>query len=391
MEVEQEGCFPDASLTGELFTAEAPEQAIIGQMSMVKALAQSIQDKLPCHVEVNDLLSAGLAGLLDAAKCYDASQGRAFSTFAYSRVRGAILDSLPREVEQKDYFPGTSFNCGFTTVEAREQAIIGEMPMVKALAQSIHDKLPRHVEINDLLSAGILGLIDAASRYDTSQGTTFSTFAYSRVRGAILDNLRDEDCGSRTLRRKAKQIEVACNRLSTLFGRDPSESEVASLLQISLDEYRSLAQAVWLATIQSIDEEACSPNCYGELETDLLVNLIPDRSIQDPQSRLEQKENISLIHHAIESLPERQKTIITLYYYHGMTMSQIGSLIGVRESSISKMHAKALRNLRASMLDAVRAGCKHRDVALDSIRRRRKPMAAVPDMGAELAGLRKSA
>jgi RNA polymerase sigma factor for flagellar operon FliA len=390
MEVEQEGCFPNAFLTGEFATAEACKQAIMSEMSMVKDLAQSIQHKLSPHVEINDLLSAGTIGLIDAASRYDASQGTTFSTFAYCRVRGAILDSLRMEVEQEDYCPDMSLTGRFATAEAREQAIMGEMPMVKALAQSIHDKLPRYVEISDLLSAGIIGLIGAAGRYDTSQGTTFSTFAYSRVRGAILDSLRDEDCGSRTLRRKAKQIEVACNRLSTLFGRDPSESEVASFLQISLDEYRSRAQAVWMATIQSIDEEACSPNCYGEVETDLLVNLIPDRSIQDPQSRLEQKEDISLIHHAIESLPDRQKTIITLYYYRGMTMSQIGSLIGVKESGVSKMHAKALQKLKASMLDTAKAECKYTDATLDSIGGRRKPITAICDMDAEVAGLCKS-
>lgn len=245
---------------------------------------------------------------------------------------------------------------GFASDDARERAIIEQMPMVKALAKSVQNKLPQHVEIDDLLSAGVLGLIEAANRFDTSLGVAFSTFAYNRVRGAIFDSLRGEDAASQSMREKGKRLEKAVNRLSAIFGRIPTEAELASFLQISIKEYRLLVQKLWMLNIRSANEEASSERgCDGRGARDLLINLIPDRSTPDQQSCIEQGELIDRMHQAIDSLSERQKTVISLYYYREMTMSQISKIVGVNESCVSKTHAKALLNLKAAMRDASRA------------------------------------
>lgn len=282
---------------------------------------------------------------------------------------------------------------GFQSDAAREQAIIEQMSMVKALAISIESKLPRHVEMDDLLSAGVLGLIEAAGRFDASLGIAFSTFAYNRVRGAIVDSLRDEDAASQSLREKGKRIEKAIGRLSVIFGRMPTEAEVASFVQIPIGEYRSLVQRLWMLNIRSANEEASSEqSCDGRGPRDLLINLIPDRATPDQQSRLEQEELAGRMHRAIESLPERQKTVISLYYYREMTMSQISKVVEVNESCVSKTHAKALLNLKAAMRDASRAvDSDSEEVAQKSDIHVRKPMSASHNVSKQIAALRKRA
>lgn len=247
---------------------------------------------------------------------------------------------------------GASCAGGFASDEEREEAILSQIPLVKMLAQKIQGKLPRHIELEDLVSAGIYGLIESANRYDKSQSASFHTFCYNRIRGAIMDSLREEDFGSRNIRQKAKQVEDTYNRLTILFGRNPSESEMASNLRISLNEYRILRQDLWMLDIESVDEKCFTADGH---EQDLLINLIPDQSIIDPYTSLEQKEALFLMQQAVESLPEREKTVISLYYYSEMTMSQIGSQVGVKESAVSKTHAKALLLLNASMRESAKA------------------------------------
>jgi RNA polymerase sigma factor FliA len=280
---------------------------------------------------------------------------------------------------------GTPCAGGFASDEEREQAIMSQMPLVKMLAQKILEKLPQHIELDDLISAGIYGLIESANRYDKSQSASFHTFCYSRIRGAILDSLREEDFGSRNIRQKAKQVEDIYSRLTIHFGRNPSESEMASSLQISLSEYRNLRQDLWMLDIGSVDEKCFTAD--GR-EQDLLINLIPDQSTIDPYTSFEQKEALCLMQQAVESLPAREKTVISLYYYSEMTMSQIGSQVGVKESAVSKTHAKALLLLNASMRDSAKAERKAEETTHQAKTRDPKTLRATHSVTGLLAAFR---
>jgi RNA polymerase sigma factor for flagellar operon FliA len=288
-------------------------------------------------------------------------------------------------VFQKFCKPETSCVGGFASDEEREEAIMSQLSLVKMLAQKIQDKLPRHIELDDLVSAGIFGLIESASRYDKAQSASFHTFCYSRIRGAILDSLRDEDFGSRKIRQKAKQVEETLNSLTALFGRKPTEHEMASALQISIDKYRALQQNLWMLDIESADEQCFTAD--GR-EKDLLINLIPDQSTPDPYSTFEQKESIFLMQQAVESLPDRQKTVISLHYYSELTMSEIGSMVGVKVSAISKIHAKALLNLETSMREME---CRIQETTLQAEACECKPRRAEHNVPGLLAAFRKRA
>ena len=255
-------------------------------------------------------------------------------------------------------FVQKSENESFAPVAMRfgetEQAILSQKQIVNALAKRIQDKLPRHIELDDLRSAGYLGLVEAASRFDPQQGKTFSTFAYYRVKGAMLDSLRDEDTKTRTLRQKAKRIESASHHLSAEYGRLPTESEIARYLQISLREYQDLALALWLTNIQSMHDDVQNKFFPDEQSgSDPLLNTIPDPRWISPQEKIEKEELLLCMERAVEALPERQKKVIELYYNgdKDMTMKEIGAVLGVNESCVSKDHARALLNLKASMLE----------------------------------------
>jgi RNA polymerase sigma factor for flagellar operon FliA len=276
--------------------------------------------------------------------------------------------------------------CGFSSPEERDEAIISHMSLVRCIAKKIQDRLPRHIELGDLVSAGTFGLIDAANRYDPAEkNASFATFAYSRIRGEILDSLRDEDFGSRDVRKKAKEVDQVWSRLAILFGRKPTESEMASTLQLPLDEYRSLLQEIWMLSVISAHDERHTDEPG---ERDLLLNLIPDKAAIDAHSHVEREEAVSQMCRAVKDLPQRQQSVIMLYYYEEMSMKQIGSAFGINESSVSKTHAKALLNLKASMLDASRAASGLEETTLRPEPEYRKPQRTDRRI---LTGLRKSA
>jgi len=246
----------------------------------------------------------------------------------------------------------TLVNCGFSSQEARDQAIISHMPRVTSIARKIQNRLPRHVELSDLLSAGTIGLIDAANRFDSSYQVTFATFSYTRISGAIFDSLRDEGFGSRDARTKSKEVDKVRGRLAMIFGRKPTESEMASTMHLPLGEYRSLLQDIWMLSVVSAhDERSAGEPGEGETgERDILLNLIPDKSAVNALKHMEKHEANSQLGLAVQALTGNQQAVIGLYYYLEMTMSQIGSILGINESNVSKTHAKALNTLRASML-----------------------------------------
>jgi len=223
--------------------------------------------------------------------------------------------------------------------------MIEHLPIVRFIARRIHERLPQHVPIEDLYSAGVVGLLDAFSKFDPSKQVQFRSYAQFRIRGAILDNLRTLDWSPRELRRKGRAIEQAIQSLTAQFGRAPNELEIAAQLHIDLAAYQQLLGELKGLEIGTLHSERSEDS--GEEE---LVYL-PNRPEDDPLFRFLHAEMRERLTEAISELPERERLVMTLYYYEETTMKEIGLILGVVESRISQIHASAVLHLRARLAD----------------------------------------
>jgi RNA polymerase sigma factor for flagellar operon FliA len=227
----------------------------------------------------------------------------------------------------------------------QEQLMIEHLPIVRFIARRIHERLPQHVPIEDLYSAGAVGLLDAFSKFDPSKQVQFRSYAQFRIRGAILDSLRTLDWNPRELRRKGRAIEQAIQTLTAQFGRSPSDLEIAHELHIDLASYQQLLGELKGLEIGTLHSERSEDS--GEEE---LVYL-PNRLEGDPLFRYLHAEMRERLTKAISDLPERERLVMTLYYYEETTMKEIGLILGVVESRISQIHASAVLHLRARLAD----------------------------------------
>ncbi len=227
----------------------------------------------------------------------------------------------------------------------QEKLMIEHLPIVRFIARRIHERLPQHVPIEDLYSAGVVGLLDAFSKFDPSKQVQFRSYAQFRIRGAILDNLRTLDWSPRELRRKGRAIEQAIQTLTAQFGRAPSDLEIAGQMHIELAAYQQLLGELKGLEIGTLHSERSEDS--GEEE---LVYL-PNRPEDDPLFRYLHAEMRERLIEAIGDLPERERLVMTLYYYEETTMKEIGLILGVVESRISQIHASAVLHLRARLSD----------------------------------------
>ena len=227
----------------------------------------------------------------------------------------------------------------------QEKLMIEHLPIVRFIARRIHERLPQHVPIEDLYSAGVVGLLDAFGKFDPSKQVQFRSYAQFRIRGAILDNLRTLDWSPRELRRKGRAIEQAIQTLIAQFGRAPTDLEIAGQLHIDLAAYQQLLGELKGLEIGTLHSERTEDS--GEEE---LVYL-PNRPEDDPLFRYLQSEMRERLIEAIGDLPERERLVMTLYYYEETTMKEIGLILGVVESRISQIHASAVLHLRARLAD----------------------------------------
>lgn len=237
---------------------------------------------------------------------------------------------------------GTS-NLSSTAAGNREQMMLENMPLVRYVARSIHAKLPQHVELEDLVSAGLLGLVDALSKFDSRKEVQFKSYAQFRIRGAILDSLRQVDWSSRELRRKGREIAEATQVLTARLGRNPSDLEVAAELGIGLKSLQQLAGELKGLEVTSL--QAARADESGEE----VVLHVPAPITDDPFfcfAETEQREQLAA---AIEALPEKERLVLTLYYYEELTMKEIGLTLGVVESRVSQIRASAVAHLRSHM------------------------------------------
>jgi RNA polymerase sigma factor for flagellar operon FliA len=225
----------------------------------------------------------------------------------------------------------------------RDRLLLEHLPTVRYLARRIHERLPQHVELDDLISAGVVGLIDAFNKFDQTKKVQFKSYAQFRIRGAILDTLRSLDWSPRDLRRKGRSVQEAIQRLTQNLHRAPSEQEIANQLRLSLSEYQALLGDLKGLEIGSLQAERNEDSGEEELA------YVPGSSDESPLFRCLQGEMKQRLIDAIEHLPERERMVLSLYYYEELTMKEIGLTLGVVESRVSQIHSSAVLHLRASL------------------------------------------
>jgi RNA polymerase sigma factor FliA len=229
----------------------------------------------------------------------------------------------------------------------RDKLILHYSPLVKYVAGRVRVGLPGTLDSADFVSSGIFGLIDAIERFEPSRDIKFETYAIARIRGAIIDELRALDWIPRSLRQKAREIEQASVRLEQRHGRTPGEAEIADELGIGLSELHQVFSKLSLVNVAALDELLALPTQSGDRIP--LMETLEDGGAPDPVALFEDQETRALLARAVNSLPERDKTVVTLYYFEGMTLAQIGEVLGVSESRVCQIHTKAVLTLRGKL------------------------------------------
>jgi RNA polymerase sigma factor for flagellar operon FliA len=227
----------------------------------------------------------------------------------------------------------------------RDLLLMEHLPTVRYLARRIHERLPQHVDLDDLISAGVVGLIDAFSKFDHNKKVQFKSYAQFRIRGAILDSLRTLDWSPRELRRKGRAVEEAIRSVTQRVGRAPLEMEIAGEMELSLTEYQQLLGDLKGLEIGSLHMERSEESGDEELA------YVPGSPEEDPLFRCLKGEMKQRLADAIDELPEKERMVLTLYYYEELTMKEIGLTLGVVESRVSQIHSSAVVRLRTALAD----------------------------------------
>jgi len=228
----------------------------------------------------------------------------------------------------------------------REQLLTEQLPQVRYIARRIHERLPRHVPFEDLVHAGVLGLIDALHKFDRTKHVQFGSYAKFRIRGAILDSLREMDWSPRDLRRKARQLEEAQSALCAQLGRNPTEPELARKLGVDLKALQELLRELDGLEIGSLRVQ--SPRDGREED---LCEYLPNPSEETPLLQCLRSEMKELLARAIRDLPEKERQVLALYYFDELTMKEVGMVLGVGESRVSQIHSMAVIRLRARLAE----------------------------------------
>jgi RNA polymerase sigma factor for flagellar operon FliA len=282
------------------------------------------------------------------AKASSRSSGRGGKTTKPKPARTVVLtntDVQPKADELSllwDEFKATA------SPEARERLILHYAPLVKYVASRVATGLPASVEQADLVSYGMFGLIDALEKFEPARGNKFETYAIPRIKGAIIDELRAMDWVPRSVRFKAREIEKAVADLESMLKRAPSEREVAERLGVSISELHDVVNQISFVSVLALDELLSVGSDRGEQVS--LLDTLADKGT-DPTLGVEGQETRALLAGAINSLSEREKIVVTLYYFEGLTLAEIGDILGVTESRVCQIHTKAVNQLRLQLVE----------------------------------------
>ncbi len=239
-----------------------------------------------------------------------------------------------------------AYGAGATSAEQREQLILEHLPQVRLIARRIHDRLPESVSLDDLISTGIVGLISAIDRFDSSHNVKLKTYAEYKIRGAILDSLRGLDWAPRQQRKRSKQIEAAISRAEQRLHRSPEEEEIAGELGLSIEEYHD-----WLVDVRGLNLgslESAAPEDDNNSSRDLLKYISGDEE-NWPSRLLERSELKKLLAESIVKMPDIEKTVLSLYYHEELTLREISRIVHLHESRISQLKSQAILRLRSYM------------------------------------------
>jgi RNA polymerase sigma factor for flagellar operon FliA len=235
--------------------------------------------------------------------------------------------------------------------DARDRLIVHYSPLVKYVAGRVSVGLPQNIEQADLVSYGIFGLIDAIDKFDPGRAIKFETYAIARIKGAIIDELRSIDWVPRSVRAKARSVEKAYAKLEASLLRTPTDAEVASEMGISEQELQAIFNQISFVGLIALDEMLSAGGERGESTT--LGDTIPDKG-EGPVAAFEVEEMKQILASAINRLGDREKIVLTLYYYEGLTLAEIGEVLGVTESRVCQIHTKAVLQLRSKMAEPER-------------------------------------
>jgi len=234
--------------------------------------------------------------------------------------------------------------------KARERLILHYAPLVKYVASRVASGLPATIEQADLTSYGMFGLIDALEKFDLERGIKFETYAIPRIKGAILDELRALDWVPRSVRFKAREVDKAYAEVEAREKRQPTENEVAERLGVSKGELHDVITQISFVSVMALDEALSVGADRGE-SMSLMDTLADTGDLTDPAAGVEDQETRGMLAAAINDLSEREKVVLTLYYFEGMTLSEIGEILGVTESRVCQIHTKAVGQLRTHLVD----------------------------------------
>ena len=230
---------------------------------------------------------------------------------------------------------------------ARERLVVAYSPLVKFIAGRMASGLPSHVDEGDLVSYGLLGLIGAIERFDLEREIKFETFAVARIKGAIIDELRSLDWVPRSVRARAREVERAHAALEAEFGRAPTDEQMAEKLELSVEEFRDALLQIANSSVLALDDLWTFADPDGGGGQISVLDTIQDPNALDPEAEAHTAELKDRLADAIESLPERERLVIALYYYENLTLREIGEVLGVTESRVSQLHTKSVLALRS--------------------------------------------
>jgi RNA polymerase sigma factor for flagellar operon FliA len=255
-------------------------------------------------------------------------------------------DCPPRTRARRTVAPPTTADASaHAKLSRRDRVVLEHLPLVKAIAVRVHENLPVHVDLDDLVHAGILGLFDAATKFNPEKQVAFSSYAKHRIKGAILDSLRQLDWASRDLRRRHKQVEAVTRDLAAELQRAPSEAEIAGRLGIDMDRWRQMMVDLRNVGLISADTRATD-------HEDLPAPEFPSAPETQPDHMCSREQLREALGRAMTNLPDRYKQVVMLYYTNDMTMKEIGGVMGINESRVSQIHKAALEKMNLALCGA---------------------------------------